>query len=139
MKCAPKSKRQNATVEIKGVLGTVEADPALMKIAIHNLLSNGIKYVKPGVAPRVEIWTERQGSMACLMFRDNGIGLGPDDQQRIFAPFVRLHGVEDYPGLGLGFRRRSASSRSSEGRSEFLRRRSNGSTFWIELMAGGAQ
>ena len=36
------------------------------------------------------------------MFRDNGIGLSAEDQQRIFAPFVRLHGVEDYPGLGLG-------------------------------------
>ena len=34
------------------------------------------------------------------MFRDNGIGLSPEDQQRIFAPFVRLHGVEDYPGSG---------------------------------------
>ena len=131
--------RQNATVEIKGVLGQVEADPALMRIAIHNLLSNGIKYVKPGVAPRVEVWSERHGSMACLMFRDNGIGLGPDDQQRIFAPFVRLHGVEDYPGLGLGL---SATKRIVEiigGQIGVSSSPQSGSTFWIELMAGGAQ
>ena len=52
---------QNATVEIGEYWETVEADPALLKIAIHNLISNGIKYVKPGVAPRVEVWTERHG------------------------------------------------------------------------------
>ena len=130
---------QKAAVEIKGVLGEVEADPALLKIAIHNLISNGVKYVKPGVEPRVEIWTERHGNTACLMFRDNGIGLTPDDLQRIFAPFVRLHGVEDYPGLGLGL---SATKRVVEiigGQIGVSSTPERGSTFWIELTAGGAQ
>ncbi len=130
---------QNATVEIKGELGPVEADPALLKIAIHNLISNGVKYVKPGVAPCVQVWTERQGSSVCLMFRDNGIGLTAEDQQRIFTPFVRLHGVEDYPGLGLGL---SATKRVVEiigGQIGVSSTPENGSTFWIELMAGGAQ
>ena len=33
---------------------------------------------------------------------DNGIGISPEDQARLFTPFVRLHGVEEYPGIGLG-------------------------------------
>jgi signal transduction histidine kinase len=130
---------QKAMVEIKGELGTVEADPALLKIAVTNLISNGIKYVKPGVEPRVEVWTERHGSTACLMVRDNGIGLTPEDLQRIFAPFVRLHGVEDYPGLGLGL---SATKRVVEiigAQIGVTSAPEHGSTFWIELMAGGAQ
>jgi signal transduction histidine kinase len=134
----PELQRLKGTVEIKGQLGTVEGDPALLKIAVHNLVSNGLKYVDPGVAPRVEIWTERNGNVVCLMVRDNGIGLQPEDRQRIFAPFVRLHGVEDYPGLGLGL---SATKRVVEiigGQIEVHSTPGHGSTFSIELMAGGA-
>jgi signal transduction histidine kinase len=129
---------QRATVEIVGKLGQVEADAALMKIAIHNLVSNGIKYVAPNVDPRLEISAERNGTMACLRFHDNGIGLSDEDQQRIFTPFVRLHGVEDYPGLGLGL---SATKRVVEiigGQIGVASTPGKGSTFWIELMAGGA-
>jgi light-regulated signal transduction histidine kinase (bacteriophytochrome) len=129
---------QQAVVEIAGDLGAAEADAALLKIAIHNLVSNGIKYVKQGVSPRLEISAERQGTMTCLKFRDNGIGLTSEDQQRIFAPFVRLHGVEDYPGLGLGL---SATKRVVEiigGQIGVSSTPEKGSTFWIELMAGGA-
>jgi light-regulated signal transduction histidine kinase (bacteriophytochrome) len=129
---------QRATVEIVGDLGEAEADAALLKIAIHNLVSNGVKYVTPGVTPRLEISTERQGTVTCLKFQDNGIGLTAEDQQKIFAPFVRLHGVEDYPGLGLGL---SATKRVVEiigGQIGVSSTPAGGSTFWIELMAGGA-
>jgi signal transduction histidine kinase len=129
---------REAAVEVRGELGQVEADPALLKIAVRNLISNGIKYVAAGVPPRVEVSTRRHGSTACLEFRDHGIGLKPEDQQRIFAPFVRLHGVEDYPGLGLGL---SATKRVVEimgGQIGVTSAPDNGSTFWIELTSGGA-
>lgn len=129
---------QQATVDIVGDLGAAEADAGLLKIAVHNLVSNGIKYVKPGVPPKLEISAERQGTTTCLKFQDNGIGLTAEDQQKIFAPFVRLHGVEDYPGLGLGL---SATKRVVEiigGQIGVASTPGRGSTFWIELMAGGA-
>jgi signal transduction histidine kinase len=129
---------QKATVEIKGELGHVEADGSLLKIAITNLVSNGIKYVNPGVDPHLWISADRSGSTTCVRFQDNGIGLSNEDQQRIFAPFVRLHGVEDYPGLGLGL---SASKRVLEiigGQIGVMSAPGQGSTFWIELPAGGA-
>jgi signal transduction histidine kinase len=77
--------------------------------------------------------------MACLEFRDHGIGVRPEDQQRIFAPFVRLHGVEAYPGFGLGL---SATKRVVEfmgGQIGVISTPDDGSTFWIELAAGGAR
>ncbi len=128
---------RGADVEILGELGRAEADPALLKIAICNLVSNGIKYVEKNVKPRLEIFARRSGATVCLMFRDNGIGLRPEDQQRIFTPFVRLHGVEDYPGLGLGL---SATRRVLDiigGHIGVTSAPGAGSTFWIELGAGG--
>ena len=65
---------QKAAVEIRGELGQVEADPALLKIAIHNLISNGIKYVKPGVAPRAHR-PGRHGGPALRPLRRRGASL----------------------------------------------------------------
>lgn len=128
--------QRKADVRVVGELGWVEADVALLKIAICNLISNGIKYVAPGVAPRLEICSRRSGNSVQLLFRDNGIGLKPEDQQRIFTPFVRLHGVEDYPGLGLGL---SAARKVVEiigGQTGVISAPGEGSTFWIELAPG---
>lgn len=122
-----------------GDLGQVEADPSLLKIAICNLISNGVKYVDHGVTPRVEISVKHEGGRVRLTFRDNGIGLKEEDYNRIFTPFVRLHGEEDYPGLGLGL---SATRKVVEiigGQSGVESEPGKGSTFWIELAAGGAQ
>jgi signal transduction histidine kinase len=143
---------RHASVEIAGTLGQAEADPALLKIAVHNLISNAVKYVAPGVTPALCISTERNGSRVRMKFEDNGIGLRPEDHERIFAPFVRLHGVEDYPGLGLGLSatkrvveimggqigvsspaERAAPQASPDGAAP------GGSTFWIELTAGGLE
>lgn len=130
---------RGAQVEKRGQLGLVEADSSLLKIAICNLISNAIKYVDKGVAPHVEISAHREDGKVHLQFRDNGIGLREEDQEKIFTPFVRLHGEEDYPGLGLGL---SATRKAIEiigGQSGVVSAPGDGSTFWIELAAGGAQ
>ena len=100
------------------------------------LVSNAIKYVAQGVATRLEISARRSEDAVQLLFRDNGIGLKPEDQQRLFTPFVRLHRVEDYPGVGLGL---SAARKVVEiigGHTGVNSAPGQGSTFWIELAAG---
>ncbi len=130
---------RHAKVMRSGDLGDAQADPNLLKIAICNLVSNGIKYVDKGVAPLLEISARHEDGKVRLNFHDNGIGLKEEDQSRIFTPFVRLHGEEDYPGLGLGL---SATRKVVEiigGQTGVDSAPGKGSTFWIELAAGGAQ
>lgn len=130
---------RHAVVRILHELGEGEADIALLKIAICNLISNGIKYVAEGVEPSLDISFQREDRSVLLLFRDNGIGLKPEDQQRIFTPFVRLHGEEDYPGLGLGL---SAARKVVEimgGHMGVTSAPGEGSTFWIELASGTRQ
>jgi signal transduction histidine kinase len=123
----------------RGELGQAEADASLLKIAICNLISNAVKYVEKGVKPHVAISALRGDGKVHLEFRDNGIGLRDEDRQRIFTPFVRLHGEEDYPGFGLGL---SATRKVIEiigGETGVVSSPGEGSAFWIELASGGAQ
>jgi len=50
----------------------------------------------------VLIWSEEREDCVRLWFEDNGIGISPEHQKRIFNVFERLHRVEAYPGTGIG-------------------------------------
>lgn len=92
----------NAKVEV-GKLGSIFCDPGQMRQVFMNLLSNGIKYRKPDVDPVVKISAEVIGNnMVEITFEDNGIGIKPEFNERIFEIFQRLHTQEEYQGTGLG-------------------------------------
>ncbi|MBJ7359380.1 ATP-binding protein [Nocardioides sp.] len=82
---------------------TAYADPVLARIVIDNLVANAVKYVAPDVDPVVEVELEETAGVAELRVIDNGIGIPPDERQRVFEPFRRLQrgGIEG-AGLGLG-------------------------------------
>jgi len=79
-------------------------DARQLRILVQNLLSNAITYCADGVVPRITIScvhaASGHGSVLCVS--DNGIGVAPDDQDRIFDLFSRLHLQGAYPGSGLG-------------------------------------
>jgi len=68
---------------------------------------------------------------------DNGIGITPEDQARLFTPFVRLHGVEEYPGVGLGLATVRKAMELTGGHVGVTSVPGAVSTFWIELSLGG--
>lgn len=69
---------------------------------IENLISNAIKFVPPDVDPQVHIHATTQNGFVRLYIEDNGIGIAHRHHQRIFEVFERLHGIETYPGTGIG-------------------------------------
>ncbi|MBT8126680.1 MAG: PAS domain-containing sensor histidine kinase [Gammaproteobacteria bacterium] len=83
-------------------LGTVQLDKNLVRVCINNLISNSIKYNKPG--GRIELIAEQDDSEIIIGVRDTGIGISAEDQQRIFSKFFRSDDdeVRKRTGHGLG-------------------------------------
>ena len=80
----------------------VAGDAAALRRALLNLVENAVKYTPPG--GKVEIALGRTDGMAEVTVADTGIGIEPDDLERIFEPFRRLDAARarDTGGAGLG-------------------------------------
>jgi PAS domain S-box-containing protein len=79
----------------------VHAHPADVEIVLRNLLSNALKF-SDADEPRVSLAGGRVRDVWRIEVVDNGIGIAPEDRERIFTPFQRLHARAEYPGTGLG-------------------------------------
>jgi signal transduction histidine kinase len=101
---------------------------------MQNLIANGLKYHRKGLLPTVTIrsW-EADGNRIRIEVSDNGIGIRPADQEKVFGMFERLQEARDREGLGIGlaFCRRVVDRHG--GRIGVRSRYGEGSTFWVEL------
>jgi two-component system, chemotaxis family, CheB/CheR fusion protein len=79
---------------------TVIAEEVVLLQLFQNLISNSIKYRGEEI-PRILVSAERDPAGWQFMVRDNGIGIDPQDAERVFGMFKRLHGSE-IPGTGIG-------------------------------------
>ena len=68
-----------------------------------------------------------------MWIEDNGIGIAPEYYQRIFRVFERLHGVESYPGTGIGLAIVRKGVERMGGGVGIESQANGGSRFWIEL------
>jgi signal transduction histidine kinase len=84
----------------EGMTATVDAQR--LELALSNLLNNAIRFSGPQA--RVEAELLRRGHEAWLQVRDQGIGLAPDELERVFEPFYQVedHMTRRHEGLGLG-------------------------------------
>ena len=115
---------------------TVLAHPITLVQILTNLLSNAVKFVKPGVKPLVNVTAYEHEGRVRLCVDDNGIGIAPDYQERIFGVFERLHGVEEYAGSGIGLAIVRKGVTRMGGRFGVISQVGQGSRFWIELSRG---
>jgi two-component system sensor histidine kinase KdpD len=81
-------------------LPPLHADPVLLLRVVVNVLANAQRHSPPG--ERVRISTSRLGGTAEIRVVDHGVGVSPERQDDIFAPFQRLGDTDNTTGLGLG-------------------------------------
>lgn len=79
----------------------IETDKTKLRQNLFNLLSNATKFTKEGT---VELSVTREGDTLCFAVRDEGIGMTPEQQSRLFQAFVQAESstTRDYGGTGLG-------------------------------------
>ncbi|QCS43046.1 PAS domain S-box protein [Natrinema versiforme] len=93
---------EEADAEITAdALPRVDGDASQLRQVFQNLLSNAIEY-SGDEPPRIHVAAERDGGNWEISVSDEGIGIDPDDQERIFQVFQRLHSHEEHAGTGIG-------------------------------------
>lgn len=108
-------KEKNAQVH-HASLPVVQGNNYEFRQLFQNLISNSLKFSKPGVAPVVSIVADEASAeelnylhfrnenikYTAIRFTDNGIGFEPEYAEKIFVIFQRLHGKDSYEGTGIG-------------------------------------
>ncbi|GAA4740512.1 PAS domain-containing sensor histidine kinase [Flavisolibacter ginsenosidimutans] len=97
-----------------GELPTLAANKGQIRQVFQNIVSNALKFTKPGINPVIDVKAKRigeksfaaaeqkDGNYVLLCFKDNGIGFGQQYVQHIFSLFERLNSKDKYEGTGIG-------------------------------------
>jgi two-component system CheB/CheR fusion protein len=78
----------------------LDADPLRLNQVLANLLTNSIKYTHPGGEIRLKVKLEGKQVLICVS--DNGVGMNPEDIDRMFEMFAQAGGLADQTNAGLG-------------------------------------
>jgi PAS domain S-box-containing protein len=96
------AQRHELSVHMSSESLLLDADPVRLAQVVGNLLTNAAKYTEPG--GRIWLSADRDGDMAVLRVRDNGIGIAPHMLPRVFELFVQVDhaATRAQGGLGIG-------------------------------------
>jgi signal transduction histidine kinase len=128
------SELSEAQFELAG-LPAASVDPPMMRVVWMNLLSNAVKYSRDSEKPRVQVGFHEQGGTHVYFVRDNGVGFDMRFADKLFRPFERLHGRDDFEGTGLGLAVVSRIVRRHRGRVWAEGEPGRGATFFFSLPA----
>lgn len=95
-------KECGARVELQGNFPAICGDSTQIAQLFQNLIHNALKFQKSGAIPEVTISARVSDGVVLFSVKDNGIGVKPQDRERIFRIFQRLHEPGKYPGSGVG-------------------------------------
>jgi signal transduction histidine kinase len=96
-------KLQNENVELIWAddLPTVTGDRLRLRQVLANLIDNAAKFTGNQPHPRIEIGWQEADAFWEIWVQDNGIGIAPEDQEKVFGLFQRLE-KDGTPGTGIG-------------------------------------
>lgn len=94
-------KKMGAQILVEGPLPQIYAQESLLFQCLQNIISNALKYSKPGVAPVITICAVQEAGHSGVRISDNGIGIAEHHQERIFHVFERLN-PDAAEGTGVG-------------------------------------
>lgn len=120
-----------ATITIEGHIPAVFGNEAMLTQVFSNLLGNAVKFVHEGKKPVIRIWAESSNGRVRIFVRDDGIGIAPDQHQKIFEVFQQAE--TGYGGTGIGLAIVKKAIERMAGRVGVESAEGSGSTFWIEV------
>jgi PAS domain S-box-containing protein len=126
--CSQSITESGADIVIEPLLNVL-ADEMQLSLVFQNLISNAIKYSRPGVTPVIRIGREEDGT---IFVKDNGIGFAPEYAERIFGTFKRLE-KQSVEGTGLGLAICRRIIERYDGRIWAKSIRGEGATFYLSL------
>jgi len=125
--------QKKAAVSVHRPLPLVKGQHAYTMQIFGNFISNALKFVLPTKSPLIEIWAEATAQRVRIYVKDNGIGVPPEHQAKIFLLFERLHpqGIFEGTGVGLAIARKAAQR--MRGDVGIIPGVPEGSIFWLDL------
>lgn len=122
---------EQADILIEEALPVVLGNEALLTQCFSNLLGNAVKFVAPGVRPKVHMRSEINDGFARIWVEDNGIGIPKHAHPRLFAMFQKLDNQYEGAGIGLAIVRKVVERMG--GKVGVESEPDRGSRFWVEL------
>ena len=93
--------RRNVAIDIEPDL-IVEGDPALLRVALEQLFGNSWKFTSRHATASIRFGSEERDGKRMFFVRDDGAGFDPKYAAKLFGPFQRLHGANEFEGVGMG-------------------------------------
>ena len=116
---------------------TADGDVQLLEVALRNLLGNAWKFTSRTAGARIDVGAEAHGEERVFFVRDNGAGFDAQYADKLFAPFNRLHGDDEFPGNGIGLATVQRIVRRHGGRVWAEGTTGKGATVWFTLGTRG--
>ena len=98
-----KDSERDRPVECVIAAGAIaEGDPALLRAVLQNLLGNAWKFTRKCTPARIEFGFAEESGERTYFVKDNGAGFDMSYADKLFGAFQRLHGQNEFPGIGIG-------------------------------------